>query len=111
MPESSRKDSCVESLSKLADALAKNEEFCSIVVKPSPDRAERLDAIIRTTAPSVGYPVSSKITCISQSFATLLSCPDPCDLSPDAARLQKMFSEYNDYKKRRYHLNKRVAKV
>jgi hypothetical protein len=78
MPKLSRKELCVESLPKLADALAKNEEFqCSIVAKPSPDRGEILDAIIRKTASSVGYPVSSEITCISQSFVT--ASHDPCD--------------------------------
>src|SRR5271163_2812463 len=106
----SRKGLCVKLLPKLADALAKDEEFCSIVAKLSPHRAERLDAIIRTTAPSVGYPVSSKIACISQSFAALPSYSDLCNLSPDAARLQRMFSDYNDYKKRRYRVNKHIAK-
>ena len=30
MPKLSRKELCVESLPKVADALAKNDEFCSI---------------------------------------------------------------------------------
>jgi hypothetical protein len=43
MPKLSRKELCVESLPKLTDALAKNEEFCSIVAMLSPDRAGLAD--------------------------------------------------------------------
>jgi hypothetical protein len=39
--------------------LAKDKEFCSIVGRSSPDRAERLDAIIKNIAPTVAYTVSS----------------------------------------------------
>jgi hypothetical protein len=58
MPKS-KKDLNVERFPKLADALAKDKEFCSIVGRSSPDRAERLDTIIKNIAPTVDYTVSS----------------------------------------------------
>jgi len=42
---------------KLADALAKDKEFCSIAGRSSPDRAERLDAIIKNITHTVEYTV------------------------------------------------------
>ena len=35
----------------------KDKEFCSIVGRSSPDRAERLDTIIKNIAPTVEYTV------------------------------------------------------
>ena len=52
MPKS-KKDLNVERFPQLVDALAEDKEFCSIVGRFSPDRAERLDTIIQKVAPTV----------------------------------------------------------
>src|SRR5271154_6985477 len=109
MPKS-KKDLNVERFPKLADALAKDKEFCSIVGRSSPDRAERLDAIIKNIAPTVEYTVSSSSHSISQNFAMHLARTPHNTLSPAAQRLQSMFLEYSQAKPRRRRSNKSVAK-
>src|SRR5271170_5371023 len=109
MPKS-KKDLNVERFPKLADALAKDKEFCSIVGRSSPDRAERLDTIIKNIAPTVEYTVSSSSHSISQNFAMHLARTPHNTLSPAAQRLQSMFLEYSQGKPRRRRTHKSVAK-
>jgi hypothetical protein len=109
MPKS-KKDLNVERFPKLADTLAKDKEFCSIVGRSSPDRAERLDAIIKNIAPTVEYTVLSSSHSISQNFAMHLARTPHNTLSPAAQRLQSMFLEYSQAKPRRRRSHKSVAK-
>jgi len=93
----------------LVDALAKDKEFCSIVRHFSPDRAERLDTIIKNIAPTVEYTVSSSNS-ISQSFAMHLLKTPHDTLSAAAQRLQNMFPEYSQAKPRCRRSHKNVAR-
>jgi hypothetical protein len=100
----------VERFPKLADALAKDKEFCSIVGHSSPDRAEQLDAIIKNFARTVEYTVSSSSQSISQNFAMHLARIPHNTLSAAAQRLQSMFLEYSQAKPRRRRSHKSVVK-
>src|SRR5271155_163668 len=79
MPKS-KKDLNVERFPQLVNALAKDKEFYSISRRFSPDRAERLDAIIQKVAPTVEYTLSSSSKLVSQNFAMhlLKTPPDIC---------------------------------
>jgi len=98
-----------ELLPKLADTLAQNQEFCSIVNQYTYDRAERLDAILNDTATAVGYAVPPSSS-VSQGFTTRLIREDPSNLSAAALKLQGMFIEYNKAKKRRIRSRRNAAK-
>jgi hypothetical protein len=108
MPKSKR-DLSREHLPQLADALAKDEEFCFIVDHFSPDRAQRLDAIIIDTAPTVDDAVPSTLKSVSQSFGARLLGEHPAKLSADALRLQRKFRQYNTNKRHRKHMHEHVA--
>src|SRR5579859_4855723 len=109
MPKS-KKDLNVKRFPKLADALAKDKEFCSIVGHSSLDRTEQLDAIIKNIAPTVEYVVSSSSQSISQNFAMHLARTPHDTLSTAAQRLQSMFLEYSRAKHQRRRSRKSVAK-
>jgi len=98
-----------ELLPKLADALAQNQEFCSIVNHYTRDRAERLDAIVNSTATAVGYAVPPSSS-VSQGLTTRLIREDPTNLSAAALRLQGMFTEYHKSKKLRVCSQRNLAK-
>src|SRR5579859_1481710 len=93
MPKS-KKDLNTERFPQLADTLAKDKEFCSVVGHSSPDRAKQLDAIIKNIAPTVGYAVSASSQSISQNFVMNLARTPSDILSVAARRLQDMFIEY-----------------
>ena len=108
MPKSKR-DLSREHLAQLADALAKDEEFCFIVDHFSPDRAQRLDAIIINTAPTVDYALPPTLKSVSQSFGARLLGEHPTKLSADALMLQRKFRQYNTNKRHRKHMHEHVA--
>src|SRR5271155_3150293 len=98
----SKKDLNVERFPQLVNALAKDKEFYSISRRFSPDRAERLDAIIQKVAPTVEYTLSSSSKLVSQNFAMHLLKTPLDTLSAAAQRLQNfMFMEYTKCKPRR----------
>src|SRR5579859_6346798 len=109
MPKS-KKDLNTEQFPQLADTLAKDKEFCSIVGHSSPDRAKQLDAIIKNIAPTVGYAVSASSQSISQNFVMNLARTPSDILSVAARRLQDMLIEYTKAKPHRKRSHKNVAR-
>src|SRR5579859_727508 len=110
MPKS-KKDLNVELFPQLADALANDKVFCSIAEHSSPDRAVRLDAIIKNIAPTIGYTLSSSSKSVSQNFAMQLHKAHSESLSAAAQRLQSIFIEYTKSKLHRRQSHKNVAKT
>src|SRR5579859_5741873 len=88
-----KKDLNTEWFPQLADTLAKDKEFCSIVGHSSPDRAKQLDAIIKNIAPTVGYAVSASSQSISQNFVMNLA-RTPSDIVSVAARRLYLWPMY-----------------
>ena len=109
MPKS-KKDLSQKLLPQLADALAKDEEFCSIVVHSFFDCAEWLNAVINKIAATVKYPLPSSLKSVSQSFATHLIQLPLTNLSATAVRLQGIFMEYNQSKNCCKHFHRNIAK-
>src|SRR5579859_931349 len=110
MPKS-KKDLNTEQFPQLADTLAKDKEFCSIVGHSSLDRAKQLDTIIKNIAHTVGYDVSASSQSISQNFV-LNWARTPSDiLSVAAQRLQDMFIEYTKAKPHRKRSHKNVVRT
>jgi len=109
MPKS-KKDLNTEWFPQLADTLAKDKEFSSIVGHSSPNRAKQLDTIIRNIAPTVRYAVSASSQSISHNFVMNLARTPSNILSVAAWRLQDMFIEYTKAKLHRKRSHKNVTR-